>query len=488
MIDEEKDRLIKLKKIVAKGVLPYPASVSDNRQPIEKIVLNFDQLSKAQEIIILSGRLRSIRLHGGSSFTHLEDESGRIQLYFKKDILGEVNYDFFKKLIDIGDFIETQGKLFATHKGEKTLLVEKFTLLTKALLPLPEKWHGLSDVEIRYRQRYLDIIANPEVKKFFKIGSLVIKLLRNFFDERGFYEVETPILQPIAGGANARPFITYHNSLKTNFYLRIAPELYLKRLVIGGMEKVYEIGRCFRNEGIDRIHNPEFTQIEFYQGYADYNDFMALTEELLVYLLEKIEKTLVIEYQGRTLNFKPPYPRLDFCQALIKEINLDLDKIKTREELTGFAKKKGLKIEKSWGKGKIIDELYKEYVRPKIIQPTFIINHPIELSPLAKQIPSRPNYVERFQLLVGGGIELGNAFSELNDPLEQERRFLEQQKLRQAGDEEAQMIDFDFIEALKHGLPPTAGEGIGIDRLVALLTNNHNIKEIILFPTLKPKK
>ncbi|MFH0819844.1 MAG: lysine--tRNA ligase [bacterium] len=488
MIDEEKDRLIKLKKIVSKGVLPYPSQVSHKRQPIEKIVLNFDKLSQAQETIILSGRLRSVRLHGGSSFAHLEDETGRIQLYFKKDTLGESLYDFLKDLVDIGDFIEVQGKLFTTHKGEKTLLVEKFTLLAKALLPLPEKWHGLSDIEIRYRKRYLDMIANPEVKKFFKIRSLVIKLLRSFFDERGFYEVETPILQPIPGGANARPFITHHNSLKTNFYLRIAPELYLKRLVIGGMEKVYEIGKCFRNEGIDWAHNPEFTQIEFYQAYADYNDFISLTEDLMVYLLEKLEKILSIEYQGKVINFKPPYPRLDFRQTLIKEIDLDIDKIKTKEELAKFAKKKGLKIEKSWGKGKIIDELYKEYVRPKIIQPTFIINHPIELSPLAKQIPGRPNYVERFQLLVGGGLELGNAFSELNDPLEQERRFLEQQKLRAAGDEEAQMIDSDFIEALKHGLPPAAGEGIGIDRLVALLTNNHNIKEIILFPTLRPKK
>lgn len=487
MIDEEKDRLAKLKKIISLGISAYP-QLSRKTHNIETVVLNFDKLSKCEEKLTLNGRLRNIRLHGGSSFANIEDETGKIQLYFKKDIVGDDNYNFFKDLIDIGDIIEVRGDLFMTHKGEKTLLVEKFTLLTKSLLPLPEKWHGLSDIEIRYRKRYLDMIANPEVKKFFKIRSLVIKFLRNFFDERGFYEVETPVLQPIPGGANAKPFKTYHNSLKADLYLRIAPELYLKRLIVGGMEKVYEIARCFRNEGIDWTHNPEFTQIEFYQAYADYNDFMKLTEELLVYLLENIEKTLTIDYQGHKINFQPPYPRIDFKEMLKKEINLDLDKINNKENLIKFAKKLGFKVDKSWGKGKIIDELYKEYIRPKIIQPTFLINHPIELSPLAKQIPDRPNYVEKFQLLVGGGIELTNAFSELNDPIEQERRFREQQSLREAGDEEAQMIDFDFIEALKHGMPPTAGEGIGIDRLVALLTNNHNIKEIILFPTLRPKK
>ncbi|OQX71428.1 lysine--tRNA ligase [Candidatus Parcubacteria bacterium 4484_255] len=330
-------------------------------------------------------------------------------------------------------------------------------------------------------KNYAFFVDNIDVGDF-------IKAIRQFFDKRGFFEVETPILQSLAGGATAKPFVTHHKALNTDLYLRIAPELYLKRLIIGGFEKVYEVARCFRNEGIDRTHNPEFTQIEFYQAYADYNDLMALTEELMVFLLENLGiKNLQIEYKCGIINFKPPYPKLDFRQALIDNAGIDIDEYKKFDDLVKQAKKLGLKIDKTWGKGKILDGLYKEFVLSKIIQPTFIVDYPIELSPLAKKILNRPNYVERFQLLING-TELCNAFSELNDPIDQELRFKEQQKLLEKGDKEAQRADKDFITALKYGMPPTAGQGIGIDRLVNVLTNTQNIREVILFPILRPKR
>jgi lysyl-tRNA synthetase class 2 len=353
-------------------------------------------------------------------------------------------------------------------------------------LPLPEKWHGLADIETRFRQRYLDLIANPEVKEIFKKRSLLIKLIREFFDTRGFLEVETPILQPIPGGANARPFVTHHNALDIDLYLRIAPELYLKKLIVGGFEKVYEIARCFRNEGIDWAHNPEFTQIEFYQAYADYNDLMKLTEDLMKFLVQKICGKLKINYQDKEIDFTPPYPKITYREALIKFTGIDLEEFKTREMLLTKAKNISLEVEKTWSRGKIIDEIFKELVRPKLINPTFIIDEPIELSPLAKKKPDNPNYVERFHFLVAG-MEICNAYSELNDPLDQEERLREQEGARAVGEEEAQWFDEDFIEALKYGMPPTAGEGIGIDRLAAILANVRNIKEVILFPTMRPK-
>jgi len=483
----ESDRLKKIKSIINQGINPYPAQTK-RTHTCQEADSNFSQIEKSQKQVTLVGRLVLLRSHGKVCFANIEDSSGRFQFFLSQDDLGEKGYNFFIENIDVGDFLQIKGKLFQTKKEQNTLRIEEYLLLSKSLLPLPEKWHGLSNIETRFRQRYLDLISNPEVREIFVVRGKVIKLMREFFDQRDFLEVETPILQTLAGGATAKPFITHHQALNADLYLRVAPELYLKRLIIGGIERVYEIARCFRNEGLDRTHNPEFTQIEFYQAYADYNDLMILTEELMVFLLKNLGfPDLKIEYQGQIINFKPPYPRLDFRQAIIKEAKLDIDEYKEIKDLTSQVKSLGIKVEKTWGRGKILDELYKEFVLPKIIQPTFIINHPLELSPLAKKIPNRSNYVERFQLLVKG-LEICNAFSELNDPLDQESRFEDQKELREKGDEEAQSADQDFITALKYGMPPTAGEGIGIDRLTNILTNTQNIREVILFPILKPKK
>lgn len=494
---QESIRRKKLEQIQKLGIEAYPARTGRNLS-CAQVKTDFQKLAKAKKNVVLAGRLVLVRGHGGATFVHLNDGTDKFQILFRKDVIGEKEYIFFKDLIDIGDFIEAEGVLFTTKTGEPTLEVKKFKLLTKSLLPLPEKWHGLTDIETRFRQRYLDLIANPEVKKIFKKRSLLIKIIREFFDKRGFLEVETPILQSVPGGANARPFITHHNALDIDLYLRIAPELYLKRLIIGGFEKVYEISRCFRNEGIDRAHNPEFTQIEFYQAYADYNDLMKLTEDFMEFVVKKICGKLTIEYNGSTsssrdktssprkINFKPPYPRITYVEALNKFAGIDLEKLKTREMLLTKAKNIGLEVESNWSRGKIIDEIFKELVRPKLINPTFIIDHPIELSPLAKKKIDNPDYVERFQLLVAG-MEICNTFSELNDPIDQEKRFREQERARASGEEEAQRLDKDFVEALKYGMPPTAGQGIGIDRLAAILFDVHNIKEVILFPTMKPK-
>ncbi len=482
--DEYKIRLERLKKIKQAGVLVYPA-LSKRTLTVQEIITGFDQLLTKPGLTI-AGRLRSIRLHGGSCFAHLEDVSGRLQIYFKKDELGEKDYVFFTASFDVGDFIEVTGSLFTTRRGEKTLLVKKFNLLAKALLPLPEKWHGLTDVETRFRQRYLDLLSNPEVREIFKKRFQITQFIRDYFIQLGFMEVDTPILQAVASGALAKPFLTHHNALDSDLYLRVAPELYLKELIIGGFEKVFEIARCFRNEGIDYAHNPEFTQIEFYWAYKDYHDLMSEMEKFLAALVKTVCGDLTVEYNSQKINFKGSYPRLDFREALLKESSIDLDK-HDAESLAAEAKKRGLKVESSWGKGKLADELYKKFVRPKLINPTYIINHPIELSPLAKKIEGRPDYVERFQLIVGGKIELMNAFSELNDPLDQEERFQSQSELAKRGDEEAMGKDEEFVAALKYGMPPTAGLGMGIDRLVNVLTNTHNIKEVILFPTLKPE-
>ncbi|MDA2922585.1 lysine--tRNA ligase [Patescibacteria group bacterium AH-259-L07] len=486
---EEKDRIKKLEYIKKQGVDPYPAR-SVRTHTCDEARVNFSTLSRKKSITLV-GRLVLIRLHGKSCFAHLEDASGRFQVYFKQDILGSDRYEFFVNYLDIGDFIQVTGSLFKTKKGEKTLQVDTWQVLSKALLPLPEKWHGLTNVEKRFRQRYLDLLSNKEVKEIFITRSNVITWMREFFDKRDFIEVETPILQSIPGGAAARPFVTHHHALDIDLYLRIAPELYLKRLLVGGFEKVYEISRCFRNEGIDWAHNPEFTQIEFYAAYMDYNDFMALTEELFEFLglqLKKLKKgaKLEFEYRKEKINFKPPYKRIEFRQALIKFANIDIEKHPGVKSLADEARRKNLAISKLWSRTKVIDEIFKELVVKSILNPTFIINHPVELSPLSKKIPDSPRYVERFQL-IAGGIELCNGFTELNDPLDQVERFRQQKKLRKAGDAEAQPWDEEYLIALKHGMPPAAGEGIGIDRLTGLFTNTHNIKEVILFPTMRPK-
>ncbi len=482
--DQHEIRLKKLRAIREKGREPYPAR-TNRTHTIHEAKLKFNDL-EGKGLLTIVGRIRTIRLHGGSTFMHIEDGTDRIQIYLKKDTVGETAYAASMDQLDIGDFLEATGKLFRTKKGEQTLLVEQYRLIAKALAPLPEKWHGLSDVEIRYRQRYLDLIANPEVRAIFRKRGMVIKAIREFLDGESFLEVETPILQPIPGGALARPFKTHHEALNIPLFLRVAPELYLKRLLVGGYERVYEIGRCFRNEGIDHSHNPEFTQIEFYAAYMDYEKLMSLTERLLEDVVHKSTGSLKVEYEGISIDFSAPYKRMTFHDAFKEFAKIDIDHHSTTESLASEARKRGLTIEKKFGYAKILDEIYKELIRPFIIQPTFIVDYPIELSPLAKRKMDDPKLAARFQLLVGK-TELVNAFSELNDPIDQRERFLEQEKLHKAGDEETERMDEDFLEALSYGMPPAAGFGMGIDRLTALLTNSHNIKEVILFPTLKPK-
>ncbi|MCD4760328.1 lysine--tRNA ligase [bacterium] len=483
--DEYQQRLKKLDQLKKQGIQPYPARTKQSKT-VADFLNKFADYLKLEKKVVLAGRIVSLRKQGGSSFLHFQDGSGKVQAFLRKDNLGEKNYKFFKDSIDEADFVELSGTAFETKTKEPTLLVSKLVLLSKALMPAPDEYYGLKDPDTRFRKRYLDLLVNSEVKKIFDLRSQVIKLIREFFDKDGYLEVDTPTLQHVASGATAKPFITHHNALDIPLYLRVAPELYLKRLIIGGYDKVYEIARCFRNEGIDHQHNPEFTQIEAYSAYEDYNDYMRFVEKLMEFLVKKITGGKTKIKNGKdVLDFKAPYPRIDFKEALEKELKIDLEKTDDKK-LMALAKKVGLKVDKSWGRGKLLDELYKKFVRPKLIQPVFLINHPLELSPLSKKIADRPNYVERFQLVVKTA-ELCNAFSEINDPQDQEERFTEQKKLREAGDEEAQGADMEFVEALKHGMPPTAGLGIGIDRLIMLLGDIENIKEVILFPTMRPK-
>ena len=479
-----KIRLRKLEAIKKTGFPVYPLKTKRTHRIIE-VLEDFKRLSRSKKEIVLVGRIRSLRIHGGATFFHIEDGAGKIQAYFKKDRLGESGYKFFLDNFDIGDFIEVKGVLFKTKKGERTIEGADFKMLAKSLLPLPEKWHGLKDIEERYRKRYLDLIFNPEVRKKFEIRSGIIKEIRNFLEKEGFLEVETPILQPIYGGAKARPFKTHLNAFDLDMYLRIAPELYLKRLLVGGFEKVYEIGKCFRNEGVDRFHNPDFTMLEFYWAFADYKDFMKLTEKLFEYLLKKVFQKLKITYEGKKINFKVPWPRVEFSQLIRKYTDINVEEINL-EGLERKAEEFNLKLEKGLGKAEILDEIYKKFCLPKIWQPTFIIHHQKSKSPLAKSLEKDPGKLASFQLVVGGW-ELVWAYSELNDPIEQRRRFEEQKKLMEAGFKEAHPMDEDFLEALEYGMPPAAGFGMGIDRLVALLTDSHSLREVILFPTMRPK-
>lgn len=484
-IDElKKTRLKKLKRIKKSLLNPYPEKTRRTHE-IAGAIRDFSRLSRSGEEIILAGRIRSQRGHGGSTFLDIEDGTGKIQAFLKKDRLGEKGYEFFSDIFDIGDFVELKGLLFETKKGEKTIEVADFKMLAKSLLPLPEKWHGLKDVEERFRKRYLDLIFSPEVKSKFETRTRITNAIREFLDKEGFLEVETPILQPIYGGAKARPFKTFLNALNIDLYLRIAPELYLKRLLVGGFEKVYEMGKCFRNEGVDRSHNPDFTMLEFYWAYADYKELMKLTEKLFESLLKKVFASLEIKYENKEINFKAPWPRIEFDQLLKKHTGINFEEINL-EALKKEAQKLEIKTAKITNKAEVADEIYKKYCLPKIWQPTFIIHHPAEAKPLAKTLESDPIKSANFQLVVAGW-ELVNAYSEQNDPLEQRKRFEEQERLSEKGLEEAQRMDEDFLSALEYGMPPAAGFGMGIDRLVTLLTDSHSLREVILFPTMRPK-
>ena len=432
----------------------------------------------------LAGRIVAMRDFGKAAFAHIQDASGRLQIYFKKDILGE-SFKLLKK-VDIGDIIGIGGILFRTKTDELTVEVESFALLTKSIRPLPEKWHGLKDIETRYRQRYIDLIVNPEVRENFAKRSRIIKAVRDFLESKGFIEVETPMMHQIPGGATARPFRTHHNALDIDLYLRIAPELYLKRLLVGGYERVYELNKNFRNEGISTRHNPEFSMLEFYIAYKDYHFLMSLTEELFAEVAMKAVGTLKIPYGDDTIDLTPPWPRVPMLASLEKsgvpaEIFTDAEKAKQ------WARSNRIAIPDGSSLGKILDEIFKETVEPGLVQPTFIIDHPVELSPLAKRKPENPALVERFELFICAR-EIANAFSELNDPFDQRERFVSQVAAKIAGDDEAHEMDEDFLRALEYGMPPAAGEGIGIDRLVMLLTNSPSIRDVILFPQLKPEQ
>lgn len=447
-------------------------------KPLYDLDPNFEEVS-------LAGRLITLRSMGKAIFGHLQDATGRIQIYLKKDIVGEESFKEFEELVDTGDILGVRGKLFRTNTGELTVEVESFQILSKSLHPMPEKWHGIKDVEVRYRQRYLDLIANEEARRIFLLRSKVIKELRNFLDKEGFLEVETPILQHIASGANAKPFITYHNYLEQNLYLRIAPELYLKRLIAGGFNRVYELGKNFRNEGVDTTHNPEFTMVEFYTAYWDYKDLMDFTERLLSHVLLSTVGSLKLNYGGRELDFTPPYKRYRYFELLEEKTGKDKDFfLRDLEGLRRFAKEIGVPKAETLTHAKLIDKVFDLLVEDELWGPCFVLDFPKILSPLAKSHREDPDLVERFELFVAGK-ELANAYTELNDPFEQRERFLQQLKEKEMGDEEAMQMDEDFITALEYGMPPTAGEGIGIDRLVMVLADVDSIREVILFPALR---
>jgi lysyl-tRNA synthetase, class II len=479
-IDEiKKARLKKLKAIESAGILAYPLSTKRTHN-ISQVLENFSKIKKE---IVLTGRLMSLRGHGGLIFGHIEDGTEKIQVMFKKDSIGPAGFSFFVDNFDIGDFVELRGSLMKTKKGEKTLQVSDYKMLAKSLLPLPEKWHGLQDTEERFRKRYLDLIFNKEVKEKFQLRSRIITELRSILEQEGFLEVETPILQPVYGGATAKPFKTHLNAQDLDLYLRISPELYLKRLMVGGFEKVYEIGKCFRNEGIDRSHNPDFTMLEFYWAYADYKDLMKLTEKIFSSLLKNIFKKTEIEYEGKKLNFKTPWPRIEYSEIFKKYTNIKLEEI-SESALKKEAEK--MRLDVKGGKFEIADEIFKKAMRPKIDQPVFVIHYPSKALPLAKPLDEESEKSASFQL-IAAGMELVKAYSELNNPILQKENFSEQENIFKKGFDEAQRMDQDFVQALEYAMPPAAGWGMGIDRLVMLLTNSHSAREIILFPTMKQK-
>jgi lysyl-tRNA synthetase, class II len=475
----------KMKTFADKGIAPFGHRFEVTHHA-QDVVEHFAELEgeDSDRKVRLAGRLMAIRGHGKASFSVLMDITGRMQVYFKLDNLGEEKYANFK-LLDIGDVIGVSGTVFKTHRGEITVKVEDFELLAKSLRPLPEKFHGLKDVEVRYRQRYLDLIMNPEVKDTFIARTKIIKSMRRYLDERGFLEVETPVMSTIAGGAAARPFVTYHNALDMQLYLRIATELNLKRLIVGGLERVYELGRIFRNEGIDVRHNPEFTSVEIYQAYADYNDLMDVTEGIVIEAARDVLGTTIINYEGTEIDLSK-VRRISMNDIVREATGKDFLSAQTVEDARAMADEIGVPYEQKHGIGGILNAAFEEKIEDTLIAPTFVTGHPTEISPLAKRNPENPMITDRFELFIYGR-ELANGFTELNDPIDQEGRFLEQVKQREAGDEEAHMMDQDYITALEYGLPPTGGLGIGVDRLVMLLTNSSSIRDVLLFPHMRNK-
>ena len=482
--DRREQRLAKLALLRESGIDPFPARVNRQQTTAEALAA-FEEAGEGEPLsVAAAGRLVAIRAMGKSTFAHIADGSGRLQVYLRRDVVGEDSYQIFRQGVDLGDFVSVQGPLFRTRTGEITVEVKSWSFLSKALRPLPEKWHGLKDVETRYRQRYLDLIANEDARRVFTIRTRAISSLRRFLDGREFLEVETPVLQPIYGGAAARPFTTHHNALDRTLYLRIADELYLKRLIVGGFDRVYEIGHNFRNEGISTKHNPEFTVVEIYQAYADYEDVMRLVEDMHSTIATDVLSTTNITYAGNEIDLAPPWRRITMRDAILECSGVDIGVHRDYASLWAAAEEKGLSLTKQPSWGKLVEKLFDECVEPTLIQPTFILDYPIEISPLAKKKPGSDHLVERFEFFIAA-MECGNAFTELNDPLDQRERFAAQGRAAEAGDDEAHPMDEDFILAMEHGMPPTGGLGIGIDRLVMLLTDQASIREVILFPQLR---
>jgi lysine--tRNA ligase len=479
VLQVRRDKLSELQKM---GRDPFKISKYDVTHHSNEVIDQYDSLEGQR--VSLAGRIMSKRIMGKASFMHLQDQNGRIQAYVKRDDIGTDEYKLFKTY-DIGDIVGIEGFVFKTKTEEVSVHVEKLVLLSKSLQVLPEKYHGLKDVDLRYRQRYVDLIVNPEVKDAFLTRTKALKALRSYLDERGFLEVETPILNTIAGGANARPFITHHNTLDIPMYLRIANELYLKRLIVGGFDKVYEMGRMFRNEGMDMKHNPEYTAIELYQAYADYKDMMDITENVISHMAEIATGSMKINYQGTEIDFTPPWKRMTMEECVKEYAGVDFSEINTDEEALAIAREKGIEITPGMRRGEVINAFFEEFGEDKLIQPTFITHHPVEVSPLAKRNVEDPRRTDRFEAFANKW-ELANAFSELNDPIDQRGRFEDQVRKRELGDDEACEMDEDFINALEVGLPPTGGLGIGIDRVIMLLTNSTTIRDVLLFPTMKP--
>ncbi|HLN85011.1 MAG TPA: lysine--tRNA ligase [Candidatus Limnocylindrales bacterium] len=480
----------KLAKLRENGAVVYPNDFKPTHSSADAVRVATDISDEALHLtpreVCVAGRIMAIRRMGKASFFHIQDRRGKLQIYARKDRLGDDSYALFQSL-DMGDLVGVRGNLFRTKTKELTVEARELRLLTKCLRPLPEKWHGLADVEARYRQRYVDLMVNPDVREVFEKRSRIVKLLRRFFEDRGFLEVETPMMQPIPGGAAAKPFITHHNTLDMDLYLRVAPELFLKRLLVGGFERVFELNRNFRNEGISVRHNPEFTMLEFYQAYATFADLIELTEELIVSLAQEVVGSLQVTYGEHVIDLTPPWRRLTIREAIMAHGGATEADVDTIAGLQGFAKKNNLKVDLNASYGNLLVEIFEEVAEAKLIQPIFMTGYPIEVSPLARKNDKNPALVDRFELYIGGR-ELANAFSELNDPADQRQRFLQQMDARAAGDEEANPIDDDYVRALEYGMPPAAGEGIGIDRLAMFLTNSPSIRDVILFPLLRPQR